>query len=188
MLQQQFTLLLPLVTIFVLLAVLILYVHYSTDKMYRVKLLLGPALLLACAGAFPYVGVKLGYGWPAALPESFEYVAHKPIVVGREKRWVDVMVVSRKPYKADPRLHRVPWSQQFEEALDKAQAMKEGKEGGTIVLDSAGGAPSAGDAYPSYVPKRVMPQQESPKAPLPPRQAPGQKPPGGERDPARLYV
>jgi hypothetical protein len=176
MMQQQFALLSPLITIFVLLAVLILYVYYSTDKLYRIKLLLGPALLLACAGAFPYVGVKLGYGWPAALPESFEYMAHKAIVVSHEKRWLDVLVVSRKPYKADPRLHRVPWSQKFEDALDKAQAMKEGKEGGNIVMDSGGGESPVGDAYPDYVPKRVLPQQQNPKAKLLPRESPGQQP------------
>ena len=190
MLQQQFSMLLPLVTIFVLLAVLILYVYYSTDKLYRIKLLLGPALLLACAGAFPYVGVKLGYGWPTALPESFEYMAHKAIVVGREKRWVDVLVVSRKPFKAEPRLHRVPWSQQFEETLDRAQAMKEGKEGGTIVLEGTSGGSFGGDPYPSYVPKRVLPQQQSPKAPLPPpspKQAPREAPAEQPREP-RLSV
>jgi len=176
MLQQQFALLSPLVTIFVLLAVLILYVYYSTDKRYRIKLLLGPALLAACAGAFPYVGVKLGYGWPAALPQSFEYMAHKAIVVGQQKCCIDVLVVSRKPFEADPRLHRVPWSQRLEDALDKAQAMKEGKEGGDIVMNGAGAGAGIGDPYPDYVPKRVLPQEQFPKGPVSRDRAPEQEP------------
>lgn len=170
MLAQQFSLLMPLATIFVLLAVLILYVHYSTSKQYRIKLLMGPALLVACAGAFPYVGLSLGYGWPSALPESFEYMAHKPIVVGQQKRWIDVLVLSRKPFKTDPRLHRVPWSQAFEDALDQAQSMKEGREGGDIVMDRDGANAESGDSYPSHVPKRVLPREQNPKSPLLPRE------------------
>lgn len=172
MLQQQFALLSPLLAIFILLAVLILYVHYSTDKLYRIKLLMGPARLLACAGAFPFVGVKLGYGWPTALPQSFEYVAHKAIVVGHEKRWVDVLLVSRKPLKGEPRLHRIPWSPQIEDVLEKAQSMKEGKEGGDIVMNGTGAAPRFGDSYSDYVPERVLPRQQNPKDGEPSRRAP----------------
>jgi hypothetical protein len=157
---------------FVLLTVFMLYVYYSTAKHYRIKLLLGPALLLACACAIPSVGTKLGYGWPAALPQSFEYVAHKAVVVEAEKRWIDVLVLSRRPFETDPRLHRVPWSQKMEEALDKAQAMKEGKEGGDIVMSANAGSSGSGDSYPDYVPRRVLPQEQSPKAPLMPRTSP----------------
>ncbi len=172
MLQQQFTLLLPITTVFVLLAVLILYVHYSTATHYRVKLLLGPALLLACAGAFPFVGLNLGYAWPTDPPASFEYMAHKPIIVEQHKRWIDVLLLSRKPFKADPRLHRVPWSQSFEDALDQAQTMKDGRQGGDIVMERGGAAAGSGDSYPKYVPRRVLPQDQNPKAPLLPDTAP----------------
>jgi hypothetical protein len=192
MLQQQFALLLPVTTIFVLLGVLILYVHYSTARHYRIKLLLGPALLLACAGAFPYVGLNLGYAWPAALPESFEYMAHKPIIVDQHKRWIDVLLLSRKPFRTDPRLQRVPWSQAFEDALDQAQAMKEGREGGDIVMERGAANAQAGDSYPNYVPRRVLPQDQIPKAPLQPRAFP-QPPPHESPAPApaparRQYV
>ena len=176
MLNQQFILLSPVLGAFVLLMVFILYVYYSTDKHYRIKLLLGPALLVACACAIPSVGSKLGYGWPAALPQSFEYVAHKAVVEGDEKRWIDVLVLSRKPFGTDPRLHRIPWSQKMEDALDKAQAMKEGKEGGDIVMSGDAGGSGSGDSYPDYVPRRVLPQQQSPKAALMPRESPDQDP------------
>ena len=176
MLQQQFTLLAPMLGIFVLLTLFVLYVYYSTDRHYRIKLLLGPALLIACTCAVPSVGTLLGYGWPAALPRSFEYMAHKTVVVGAEKRWIDVLVLSRKPFSTDPRLHRIPWSQKMEDALDKAQAMKEGKEGGDIVMSSDAGESRSGDDYPDYVPRRVLPQEQSPKAALVPRESPDQEP------------
>lgn len=176
MLRQQFMLLLPLSTVFVLLAVLILYVHYNTERHYRLKLLMGPALLLSCAGAFPFVGLGLGYGWPAALPESFEYMAHKPIVVERDKRWIDVLLLSRKPFQSDPRLHRVPWSQALENVLDQARKLKEGPEGGDIVMERGADVSVDGDPYPSYVPRRVLPSEQNPKEMLPPRQAPEHDP------------
>ena len=180
MLKQQFDLLSPLTIVLVLLAVLVLYVYYSTDRHYRIKILLGPALLAACAGAFAFVGARLGYGWPAPLPQSFEYMAHKAIVVGQHKDWIDVLLVSRKPFDRRPRLHRVPWSQALEDALDRAQAMKEGKEGGDIVMDRAGPGSSLlndalGDPYPDYVPKRVLPQQQIPKSPHPRQSPPDQR-------------
>jgi hypothetical protein len=180
MLKQQFDQFSPLVVILILLSALVLYVYYCTDRHYRIKLLLGPALIAACAGAFPFIGARLGYGWPTVLPESFEYMAHKAIVVGQQKSWIDVLVVSRKPFRVDPRLHRVPWSKALEDALNKAQAMKEGKEGGDIVMNRSGPEASLlnellGDAYPDYVPKRVLPQQQSPKSPVPRLEMPGQR-------------
>jgi hypothetical protein len=160
-------------------------VSYSTDQHYRLKLLLGPALLAACAGSFAVVGSALGYAWPAALPESFEYMAHRPVVVDQHKRWVDVLLVSRKPFESAPRLHRIPWSQAMEEALETAQAMKEGQAGGEIVME-AGGGPGHGDSYPAYVPKRILPQQQRPKGNTPPSSAPLEQhsPPPGTRPPA----
>lgn len=184
MLQQQFTLLLPVTTIFVLLGMLVLYVHYSTPTHYRIKLLMGPALLLACAGAFAFVGLNLGYAWPGELPASFEYMAHKPIVVGQQKRWIDVLLQSREPLKADLRLHRVPWSQSFEQALDRAQAMKEGKEGGKIVMERGNGDAGGGDDYPNYIPRRVLPQDENPKVPPAPGVTPDPRWPEWPADPA----
>ena len=174
--RQQFTLLSPLFVVFGLLIALILYVFYSSDRHYRIKLLLGPALFVACTYAIPYVGSKLGYGWPAALPQSFEYMAHKAVVVGTEKRGIDVLVVSRQPFSTQPRLHRVPWTQKMEDALDKAQEMKEGKEGGDIVMNGAAGGARGGDSYPDYVPKRVLPQEQNPKGKPMPRESPEQVP------------
>ena len=176
MLRQQFLLLSPVLSIFLLLLVFILYVYYSTDKRYRLKLLLAPALLVACVLTIPYVGVQLGYGWPAPLPQSFEYMAHKTILVGTEKRWIDVLVSSRKPFLAEPRLHRIAWTENMETALDQAQQMKQGKEGGDIVMSGEGGQSLFGDRYPAYVPKRVLPREQAPKAPIAPRRAPEQAP------------
>ncbi len=138
-------------------------------------ILMGPALLLACAGAFPFVGLSLGYAWPTELPASFEYMAHKPIVVGQHKRWIDVLLLSRKPFKADPRLQRVPWSQAFEDALNQAQTMKEGKEGGEIVMEREAGDAAGGDGHPNHSPKRVLPQDQNLKAPLLPGNTPERK-------------
>lgn len=171
MLREQLSLLAPLLSAFIVLSLLILYVHYSTDRLYRLKLVLGPALLLACVFAVPFVGVKLGYGWPAPLPQSFEYVAHKSVVIDSEKRWIDVLVLSRKPFKADSRLHRIPWTQKLEDSLEKAKEMKEGREGGEIVMNGQGvNGDQRGDEYPDYIPKRVLPQEQRPKPALVPRQ------------------
>lgn len=171
MLREQLSLLAPLLSAFIVLSLLILYVHYSTDRLYRLKLVLGPALLLACVFSVPFVGVKLGYGWPAPLPQSFEYVAHKSVVIDSEKRWIDVLVLSRKPFKADSRLHRIPWTQKLEDSLEKAKEMKEGREGGEIVMNGQGAnGDQRGDEYPDYIPKRVLPQEQRSKPALVPRQ------------------
>ena len=64
MLNEQMTLLYPLVAIFLLLAIFVLYVYYTSDRHYRIKLLLGPTLLAACVFTVPLVGARLGYGGP----------------------------------------------------------------------------------------------------------------------------
>jgi hypothetical protein len=172
MFREQLWMLAPALSILVLLVVFMLYVHFSTARHYRIKLLLAPALLVASMSAAPYVGNKLGYGWPSALPLSFEYMAHRVLIVASEKRWIDVLVISRKPFRTDPRLHRLPWSQKLEDALDRAQTMKEGKEGGDIVMNADATAPRDGDDYPDYVPKRVLPQEQMPKPGYPGRLGP----------------
>ena len=172
MLLHQFQLLSTLSAVLVLLAALVLYVYYSTDRHYRLKLLLGPALLGGCAVSFVVVGSRLGYAWPSALPESFEYMAHRAVVVDERKRWVDVLLVSLKPLQSSPRLHRVPWSQQIEDALEQAQSMREDRAGGQIVMEGQAGAAGRGDAYPEYVPKRVLPRQQNPKDEVQPQPAP----------------
>lgn len=164
MLQHQISLLYPLATCFVLMTVLVLYVFYTTDRHYRIKLLLGPALLVAAVFTVPSVGARLGYAWPVALPESFEYVAHKTVLDGIEKRWIDVLLQSREPYDPHARLHRIPWTQKAESLLEKAQRMKEGQEGGDILVTRRGARNGSSDAYPDHVPRRVLPRDEHPKS------------------------
>jgi hypothetical protein len=177
MLQAQLGLLYPLLAIFLVLTVFVLYVHYTTDRHYRLKLVLGPALLLACALAVPCVGTRLGYGWPAALPQSFEYLAHKTMLVGFEKRWIDVLLLSRSGPSPGARLHRIPWSRSMEDVLDEALRLKESGEGGDIVLTGkARPGGESGGAYPEYVPKRVLPSEAMPKDAVPPRSSPDRGP------------
>lgn len=174
--REQFLLFAPTLAVLMLLLAFVLYVFYSTDRHYRLKLLLGPALVIASLAVVPSLGAQLGYGWPAGLPVSFEYLAHRVKVEATENRWIDVLVVSRKPFSTEPRLHRVRWSQKLEDALYQAQQMKEGKEGGDIEMNADGHAASNGDSYPSYVPKRVLPRDQSPKPGNSPPRAPDQRP------------
>jgi hypothetical protein len=178
MLREQFNLLSPVVGVLLLLMVLVLYVYYTTARHYRIKLLLGPALLAACVFAVPAVGARLGYGWPAPLPESFQYVGHRTVIAGGEKHWIDVMLVSRQQAGAEPRLHRVHWSRKMEEALERAERMKEGREGGDIVLSRPSRAKGAGggDADAGYSARRVLPSDATPKGPLPAPGLPGGQP------------
>lgn len=173
--REQFLLLAPTLAVLLLLLAFVLYVFYSTDRHYRIKLLLGPALVVASLAVVPSLGAKLGYGWPAGLPVSFEYLAHRVKAEATENRWIDVLVVSRKPFGTEPRLHRVPWSQKLEDALYKAQQMKEGNEGGDIEMNADANAASNGDSYPDYVPKRVLPKDQNPKPGHPHRRAPDQR-------------
>ena len=137
-----------------------LYVFIHTDRFYRLKLLLIPAVLATAAFSFTWFGQQLGYAYPEGLPRSFEYVAHRLILVDNRKAFVDILVVSRKPLERDARLHRMPWSQKLEDALKNAHQMQ---KGGWRVEMGRGN----GDAYPDWVPRRVLPQDDVPKDPLP---------------------
>ena len=168
MLNERMTLLYPIVTIFLLLAVFVIYVFYTCDRHYRIRLLLIPALLATCVFTVPFVGARLGYGWPAALPASFQYVAHRTVVVGGEKRWIDVLLLSRRPLATDTRLHRIPWTRKVEDVFEEADRMK-GGDGGEIVVTGPAGRSAARDSIPEYSMTRILPQDQIPKdAPRPP--------------------
>jgi hypothetical protein len=173
--RWQFQLLWPLAVTLFGMSAFALYVFVHTERLYRLKLLLIPAALVAAVFSFAWYGDRLGYGYPAGLPASFEYVAHRAVVEGHRKAWLDVMVVSRKPVEHSARLHRLPWSKPLEDALTQAQQMQRG--GGRIELDLAG----QGDAYPSFQPRRVLPQDDAPKDPLPDAQVPDLLAPQGRR-------
>ncbi len=159
MMHWELELLWPLVLTLFTLAAFALYVFVHNDRLYRLKLVLIPAVLLATLFSFSWFGARLGYAYPAGLPPAFEYVAHKLILVENRKAWLDVMVVSRKPLERDARLHRMPWSKPLEDALKKARQMQKG--GGMIVMENKG----KGDRYPQWMPRRVLPQDAVPKAP-----------------------
>jgi hypothetical protein len=162
MIRWQLEIMWPVVAGLLAFAAFTLHVYAHTDRLYRLKLALIPALLAVAALSFTWFGAKLGYGYPAALPERFEYVAHRLILQNDRKAWLDVLVVSRKPLERDARLHRVPWSKPLEDSLKEAQRMQ-GKGGGWIEMDGQ----RNGDAYPQWVPRRVLPQDVAPKDPLP---------------------
>ena len=181
MLNEQMTLLYPIVAIFLLLTVFVLYVYYTSDRHYRIKLLLGPALLATCVFTVPFVGARLGYGWPAPLPASFQYVGHRTVVAGGEKRWIDVLLLSRKPLATDARLHRVRWTGQMERVLEEARRMREGPGGGDIVVSGPSGSARGSDGNPGYSAMRVLPRDQIQKVPpLAPRH-----PGGGQREERR---
>ncbi|HEY5931142.1 MAG TPA: hypothetical protein VIU02_12595 [Burkholderiales bacterium] len=192
MLNEQITLLYPIVAIFLLLAVFVLYVYYTSDRHYRIKLLLGPTLLAACVFTVPFVGARLGYGWPTPLPASFQYFAHRTVVVGGEKQWIDVLLVSRKPLAADARLHRVPWTRKMEDVLEQANQMKEGPAGGEIVVNGPVGGSTARGSIPEYSMNRILPQDQMPKdAPRPsggPRKGPQEGPKTQPTGPSKFSV
>ena len=187
MLREQLSLLSPVVAILLLAVVFVLYVHYTSPRHFRIKLLLGPVLLAACAFAVPAIGARLGYGWPVDLPVSFQYLAHRTVVVGGEKRWIDVLLLSRKPLGRDARLQRIPWTPGVEKVLEQAEQMKEGPEGGEIVVEGrqAGKRSGPRGTAPEYSATRVLPQDEAPKgrpAPARPDAQPGEAPPRPRRE------
>lgn len=160
MLTEQMSMLYPVVAILLLLTVFVLYVYYTSDRLYRIKLLLGPALLAACVFIVPWIGARLGYAWPAPVPASFRYLAHRTVVVDGQKRWMDVFLVSRRPLDAQARLLRIRWTRQMEDVLDEAERMKEGPGGGEIIVNgpTAGSGGFGGDAGHSAI--RVLPQDQ----------------------------
>jgi hypothetical protein len=160
MTRWQIELLWPLVVALLAFVCFALYVFVHTDRFYRLKLLLIPALLAMSAFSFTWFGQQLGYAYPAGLPRSFEYVAHRLILVENQKTWLDILVVSRQPLERDSRLHRLPWSEKLEDALKKAHQMQKG--GGRVEMGRGDG-----DDYPQWVPRRVLPQDDAPKDPLP---------------------
>lgn len=176
MLKEQLDLLYPLLAILLATAVLVLYVHYTSPGHFRVKLLLGPALLAASVFAVPGVGARLGYGWPSPLPASFQYIAHKTVVVEGEKKWIDVFLVSRKPLHTDARVHRIRWTAPVEKVLDQAQQMKEDPGGGEIVVNGPPAAAAGSDDHPGYSAMRVLPQDRVHKGPPAPARPPDAEP------------
>jgi len=180
MLNLQITLLYPIVAIFLLMTVFVLYVYYTSDRHYRIKLLLGPVLLAACVFTVPCVGARLGYGWPTPLPASFQYLAHRTVVAGGEKQWIDVLLLSRRPLGTNARLHRIPWTRKVEDVLEEANRMKEGPGGGEIVVTGPAGRSGTGGGNPEYSTTRVLPQDQTPKAAPPslgnPRNGPREGP------------
>lgn len=178
MLREQLALLSPFVAILVVAAVFVLYVHYTSPRHYRIKLLLGPVLLGACVFAVPSVGARLGYGWPVALPDAFQYIGHRNVVVGGEKRWIDVLLVSRKPLGQDARLHRVPWTRDMEHVMEQAEQLKDGPAGGEIVVSRSAAGRDGRTGPGGYSAARILPQQQIPKQPPP---APGVAPGGNPR-------
>lgn len=161
MIRWQITLFWPLVAALLALAAFTLYVYIHSEGRYRLKLVLIPALLAATTFSFTWFGARLGYACPAGLPASFEYLAHRVVAEQSRKAWIEILVLSRKPLERDARLHRVPWSKALEEALTKARQMKQAG-GGWIEMDRHDGDDAA-----QWVPKRVLPQDVSPKDPLP---------------------
>lgn len=162
MIRWQLHLLWPLVATLLALAGFALYVFSHNDRLYRLKLLLIPALLPVLLFSFTWLGARLGYAYPAQLPPAFEYLTHKLILENDRKAWIDVLVVSRKPLERDARLHRMPWSKPLEEALRQARQMQQG--GGSIHLEQGD---AGADDYPQWMPRRVLPQDAAPKDPLP---------------------
>ena len=170
MLTEQLSLLYPVVAVLLLLVVLVLYVHYTTDRQYRIKLLLGPALLGACVFTAPWIGARLGYGWPTPLPSDFQYLAHRTVVMDGQKRWVDVLLLSRKPLDTQARLHRVRWTRELENVLEEAERMKEGPAGGEVRVTGPGRAPGErDDRGGGHSAIRVLPSDRIPKDAVPPR-------------------
>lgn len=176
MLTEQLDLLYPVVAVFLLVAVLVLYVHYTSDRQYRIKILLAPALLTACAFTVPLIGTRLGYGWPTPLPTSFQYLAHKTVVVDGEKRWMDVMLVSREPLDPRSRLHRVRWNRELEKVLEEAERMKEGRDGGDIVVTSPSREGGGGEREGGHSAIRVLPGDRMPKDAVPTQRLPESPP------------
>lgn len=165
MIRWQIELMWPLVIAFLLIACFTLYVFIHSERRYRLKMVLVPALLATAAFSFTWFGGRLGYAAPAPLPQNFEYVTHRLVVEDNRKAWVDILLVSRKPLQRDARLHRLPWSKPLEDALKQAQRMQR-EGGGRIEIDSQG----RGDPYPQWVPRRVLPQDDAPKGPFPSRE------------------
>ncbi len=179
LLQYQMWLLAPLVLVLVLMMAFAIYVFYSSDRRYRLKLVLGPALILTAYFSFVLVGAHLGYAYPAKLPKKFLYLDHAVVMStdGTKKEWIDIFLISKDPWSDKTRLQRIPWSKNMEEAAKQAQSIRRG--GGVASMERKDGKPSAdeqsgssdGDEYPDYIPKRVMPQDVLPKEP------PGESPP-----------
>lgn len=159
MIREQMLTLWPLVAVLLAVVALALYVLTHTERQYRLKLVLIPAVLAAAIGSAAVFGARLGYAFPSPLPEAFEYLSHKVILEGDEKRWIDILVVRRKPLDTGARLHREPWSQKLEDALKKARSMQAG--GGEIHVERDG------DETGDLTPRRVLPEQVLPKTPIP---------------------
>ena len=178
MLTERLSLLSPVVAVLLLLCVLVLYVHYTSDRQYRIKLLLGPALLGACVLAVPSIGARLGYGWPTPLPADFQYLAHRTVVMEGQKRWMDVMLISRKPLDTQARLHRVRWTKELENVMEEAQRMKEGPEGGEVRVTGPGRARGGSDDQAGgHSAIRVLPADRMPKDAIPaPSRPPVERP------------
>ena len=162
MTRWQIELLWPLVVALLAFVCFALDVFVHTDRFYRLKLLLIPAVLATAAFSFTWFGQQLGYAYPEGLPRASEYVAHRVILVDNRKAWVDILVVSSQPLETvgDARLHRLPWSQKLEDALKHAHPGLQ--KVGRVEMGRGNG-----DAYPDWVPRRVLPQDDVPKDPLP---------------------
>jgi hypothetical protein len=143
----------------------VLYRYGARARNPRMKVLLTPLLLGACAVAVAAVGARLGFAAPAALPRSFEYIAHHTVVTHGEKRWIDLLLISRKSPGADARLHRTRWTRNLEEVLERAEQMKDGP--GKVVLSAPGIAAGARGTGPAYSATWEPPQDRAPNESAP---------------------
>ena len=82
MLNEQVTLLYPVVAIFLLLTVFVLYVYYTSDRHYRIKLLLWPDAPRRMRLHRSVRRCEVGLRVACPLPTSFQYFAHRTVVVG----------------------------------------------------------------------------------------------------------
>jgi|1185.fasta_scaffold509840_2 hypothetical protein len=84
----------------------LLHRYRSGARHHRIRVLLFPLLLGACAVAAAAVGARRSYGGPAASAAPSGYVAHRTLLGQGEKRWIEVRLLARKTPAADAGLYR----------------------------------------------------------------------------------
>jgi hypothetical protein len=172
LLHYQLTIIWPILVLVASLVVLCVYVHYQTDKQYKLKFLLGPLLIVAAVMSVIVSTDNWGYAFPSHLPKKFEYISHRLVLSedSTKKEWIDIYMQSVDPPEPRTRLRRIPYNKKMEEALKQAQQMmRQGGASGGIMMNGTGKeakdkqGSTDGDEYPDYVPHRITPQEVMPK-------------------------
>ncbi len=158
---QFLLMLLPVICTLTLLVAFATYVFLQAPRKYYLKLVLIPASLFSGVLLVLLFVWALGYAYPHALPETFQFLGRNYVVVDGKKKWIEVWTKTDRA-----RLYLIPWSKKTEDQMEKA--MRAGKGGGIVIMKRGKerekeGRPREDHEYDDYESNLELPENDNVK-------------------------